>query len=253
MIDKRTVPAGVPLHAVAEYPKEACGVVVAGVYIPCRNSAENPNDSFVIHPEDYDIALQKGDIEAVVHSHCDYPRHPSDADMQSCIESDVPWLIVEIRNGAFVGHTWYEPAEFTDLPMLGRPFRHGVHDCLSIILDFYKREMGVDLGQFHREDNWWNEGKDYYRELLPKAGFRRVYPDTNGYRNGDVILMQIRSPVPNHAGIFLETGKLRSETCANPAPCVILHHMYGQLSRRDVYGGYYLEKTVSVWRYGTDH
>lgn len=249
-LDFRTVPREAVLHAIESYPHEACGVMVAGVYYPCRNDSQDPTCHFKVNAEDYSAALDHGDLQAVIHSHCDYPAKPSEADAQGCLESDVPWCIVRIDKGAYRKHAWYQPSEFSDLPLLGRTFYHGIHDCLTIILDYYKRELGIDLGQFEREDGWWDQGKDYYRELLPLAGFRKIDPAVDGYKTGDVVLMQIRAPVPNHAGIFLEDGNLTSETCADVAPCVILHHMHGQLSRRDVYGGYYLEKTVSVWRHG---
>lgn len=255
---KRDMPVAAIRHAIEAYPNESCGLIVNGTYIKCRNDAptkdenrtNNSENHFILNREDYAAALELGDIEAVIHSHSDWPSKASEADLQMCLESDVPWGIIEVHGAKYIGHSWYDPREIGEFPLLNRPFYHGVHDCLSIILDFYKREMGIDLGTYDREDGWWDAGKDYYRELLPKAGFERIDPEVDGYKNGDVILMQIRSPVPNHAAIFLEHGNLRSETCANPTPCVILHHMYGQLSRRDVYGGYYLGKTVSVWRHG---
>lgn len=260
MIDMRTINISAVRHAVEEYPRESCGLIVDGKYVRCRNDApgrdinelNNNENHFVLNMQDYQAALEQGEVQAVIHSHCDWPSKASEADLVMCKESDVPWGIIEIRNGQYAGHSWYTPESIVDLPLLNRRFYHGVHDCLSIVLDYYKRERGIDLGHFDREDDWWNQGKDYYRELLPKAGFVKIDPVADGYRTGDVVLMQIRSPVPNHAGIFLEDGTLLSETCAHPAPCVILHHMYGQLSRRDVYGGYYLEKTVSVWRYGSN-
>ena len=250
MTDFRTIPREAILHATESYPDESCGVVVDGKYYRCRNDATNSTDHFVVNAEDYSNALENGELQAVIHSHCDYPAKASEADVQGCLESDVPWGIISVSSTGYKAHAWFKPEDFDRTPLIGRSFFHGVHDCLSIILDYYKREKGIDLGIYDREDNWWNEGKDHYRELLPKAGFRRIDPSVEGYQNGDVILMQMRSPVPNHAAIFLEDGKLVSETCASIVPCVILHHMYGQLSRRDVYGGYYLEKTVSVWRYG---
>lgn len=249
MIDTRTVPKEAIQHANACYPNESCGLLIAGVYYPCRNDAKNPKEHFIVNSEDYANALENGDLEAVIHSHCDYPAKPSDADKQGCLESDVPWGIISVSDKGYKAHAWFRPEDFSDAPLVGRAFYHGVHDCLAVILDYYKRELGIDLGSFDREDNWWNEGKDLYRELLPRSGFRKINPSVDGHKTGDVVLMQIRSPVPNHAGVFLEDGKLGSETCVDTVPCVILHHMYGQLSRRDVYGGYYLEKTVSVWRY----
>ncbi|MGN5509353.1 NlpC/P60 family protein, partial [Campylobacter coli] len=52
---------------------------------------------------------------------------------------------------------------------------------------------------------------------------------------GDVILMQILSDRVNHAAVFLG-GDL------------ILHHLYGRLSKTDVFGGYWLRNTRMIIR-----
>ncbi|WGK60497.1 C40 family peptidase [Halopseudomonas sp. SMJS2] len=233
-------------HAEKEYPRECCGLLVAGKYRPCRNIAGTPGQHFVIDPADYKAAMRQGEIQAVVHSHPDYPAMASEADRLGCEESGLPWAIIPVTVGVADEPAWISPMG-ADALLIGREFIHGVHDCLAIILDYYRRELGIDLGTYDREDGWWDAGKDYYRELLPKAGFRQVSEP----RQGDVILMQIRSPVPNHAGIYLEDGTLQSEPEHYPAPQSILHHLYGRDSRRDPYGGYWLEKTVSIWRHET--
>lgn len=258
-IDTRSISADAIRHAVLEYPREACGLIVNGAYIPCRNDApskeENPanNDEnhFILNREDYAAVLEQGEVEAVIHSHCDWPCKASEADLQMCRETDVPWGIIEVREGKYEGFRWYSPDDLPAAPLIGRRYYYGVHDCYTLVRDYYLRERGIDLGLHDCPEDWWLNGKDYFNELLPVVGFRKINPQVEGYKTGDVILMQIRSPVPNHAAVFLEDGTLQSETCAHPAACVILHHTYRQLSRRDVYGGYYLEKTVSVWRYGT--
>lgn len=230
------------IHAEEEYPKESCGVVVSGKYIRCKNVAKTPEEHFIISPNDYKKALKMGDIEAVVHSHPDSPCTPSVSDRLACDEMETPWIILSVMDGEF--DILYELLPNKVQPLIGREFIHGYQDCLSIILDFYQREMGVDLGNYEREDDWWNNGKDYYNELLPKAGFVKV----SDLKHGDVVLMKIRSKVANHAAVFLEDGVLSTEE-VYPSPHSILHHMYGQDSKRDPYGGYWLDKTESIWRY----
>lgn len=239
------VPKAAIAHAEAEYPRESCGVVVGRRYFPCRNVAEQPGDDFRMHRGDYSAALAAGEPSMIVHSHPNAPCTPSDLDRLGCEESGLPWAIIEVFAGRAGQVFVWEPDGF-QLPLVGRRFVHGLHDCLSIVLDYYSRERGIDLGKYEREDGWWDAGKDYYRELLPLAGF---VPVSDAPQQGDVILMQIRSPVPNHAGVFLADGVLQSEPHLYPAPGCIVHHMYGQDSKRDPYGGYWREKTVGVWRY----
>ncbi|WP_043946938.1 NlpC/P60 family protein, partial [Ralstonia solanacearum] len=81
-------------------------------------------------------------------------------------------------------------------PLVGRQFAHGILDCYSLVADWYDRERGIYLPDFERRDNWWAEGGDLYMQHYAEAGFRVVSQDTPE-RVGDVILMQVRAPVPN--------------------------------------------------------
>ena len=80
-------------HAAKESPRESCGVVVAGRYIPCRNIADRPEQDFVLNPVDYARAALTGRIEAIVHSH---PQGgpASEADLAACKHTKLPWHII---------------------------------------------------------------------------------------------------------------------------------------------------------------
>lgn len=86
-------------HAMAELPREACGLVVLDNgqerYWPCRNLAQDM-DEFMLDPTDYAAADCVGEIMAVFHSHPHAPAIPSDADRQACSATGLPWHIVSV-------------------------------------------------------------------------------------------------------------------------------------------------------------
>lgn len=224
-------------HAEETYPRECCGLIVVirgrERYVRCNNAAKG-NDHFVLPAEDYAEAEGLGEIVGVVHSHPDASNRPSDADLVGCEASEMPWHIVSWPGGEI---RTIEPSGY-QAPLVGREFSHGVLDCYQLVVDWYQRERGITLKQFERSDEWWNDGvSDLYTEGFPQAGFVNVGQDVQP-EVGDVILMQVRSKngVPNHAAVYIGDG-------------LILHHLHGRLSSRDVYGGRWQEVTRAVLRY----
>lgn len=236
--------AAINVHAERDYPAESCGLVVIVKgrerYIACANTARG-TEHFILSGEDFSAAEDLGAVAAVVHSHPDVPAQPSQADMVSCEASGLPWHIVRVDmvgGAAQAGElVTIEPTGYR-APLVGRNFAHGVLDCYQLIVDWYREERDIKLMQFSRADGWWDDGtSDLYTDGFPRAGFVRLADGVEPQR-GDVILMQIRSRngVPNHAAIYLGDG-------------LMLHHLHGRLSSRDVYGGYYQEVTRSILRY----
>lgn len=236
--------AAINAHAEASYPAESCGLVVIVKgrerYIACTNSAQG-TEHFVLPAEEYAAAEESGEIVAIVHSHPDVPAEPSQADLVACEGSGLPWHIVrvDLADGkpkagelASIAPTGYKA------PLVGRQFFHGVLDCYQLIVDWHQQERGITLKQFARKDGWWDDGSsDLYTEGFPQAGFVRI-KDGDEPQVGDVILMQIRARngVPNHAAVYLGDG-------------LMLHHLHGRLSSRDIYGGYFIESTRAILRY----
>ena len=224
-------------HAHETYPREACGLLIVRkgreIYIRCRNIGVG-TDQFVIHPEDYAAAESEGEIVGVVHSHPGFASEPSQADKVACEASGLPWHIVGIPSGEW---TRIEPSGYV-APLVGRQWSHGVLDCYALVCDWFHRERGITLPDFDRFDEWWKRGKNLYVENFTNAGFTDI--DFKYLQEGDCFLMQVASPVPNHAAVYLGDG-------------LILHHLQGRLSSRDVYGGYWQKITTHILRYGHSH
>lgn len=221
-------------HAVEESPKECCGLlmVINGKleYKKCRNIADIGD--FVIDPSDYAKYCDLGEVVAIFHSHNTGDSEPSVCD-KLCIEKGkIPWIIYDIVSDSF---TETKPTGFK-LPILGREFKHGFVDCLSLIRDYYS-EIGIILPDSEREDDWWLKGGNLYNDKFESFGFVKVGgSEFTDFKKHDVILMQVGSPVPNHGAVYIGDNQ-------------IIQHCQGRLSSKDVYGGYWRKVTNSVIRH----
>lgn len=218
-------------YAKKHFPKEACGLVIIRkgreVFWPCKNISEYGNN-FCIDPADYAAAEDEGEVTAIWHSHCGIPPEPSEADKVGCEKSGLEWFIYATPMDKWNS---FKPSGFI-APLVGRQFVHGVVDCYSLVRDWYQLEKGIILPDFDRKDDWWHKGENLYIENFKKAGFE----ETDKLEPGCGIIMQIMSPVPNHAAVYLGSD-------------LIIHHMFNRLSSRDVYGGMYKKCTSRIVRY----
>jgi len=211
--------------AEAAQPREMCGVIVRGKFIEIKNIAED-NRSFLMDPKDI-IAKTKGKkVEAIVHSHVYEQPIASDADRTGCEQTGVPWVIFSWPNATY---SVIEPCGFT-APLVGRDWCHGSHDCYGLLRDGFKAYTGIELPNFDRNWEWWKRGGNIIAEQFQDAGFTELDQGAK-LEHCDVLILQFRSPVPNHCALFLK-------------PEHILHHIYGRQSTMEIYGGFYQNATV---------
>ncbi|MCK3657216.1 phage tail protein [Pasteurellaceae bacterium Pebbles2] len=216
-------------YAKQQEPCEMCGFVISvngkNQFYPCENISSKPESYFEISPEEWIKAEHFGEIVAVVHSHPDGEPTLSSADRKMQLLTQVDWWLVCDD----------EVMVFPNiLPLLGREFKHGDVDCYTLFRDFYQL-AGFTMPNFSRSDDWWEKGEDLYLDNMAKQGFERI-DDIHQLQLGDVILMQVGANVANHAGIYLGNQ-------------LVLHHSPKRLSKRDVYDGYWLKHTHSIWRF----
>lgn len=213
--------------------QERCGVIVAAgakpKLIECTNISTTPQQQFKIAPLEWVHLIDTENVLEVWHTHPNESAKPSPADLVRLEKTALPWHIVSWPDG---GHSYTVPTGYI-APYEGRVFAHGILDCYALCRDWYSREMGLELPDDDRDDGWWNTGLNTYVDGFEKNGFYKVTPEINvrNLRRGDAVLMQISSPVPNHAAVYLGEGK-------------ILHHVYGRLSQITPYGGYWLKHTT---------
>jgi proteasome lid subunit RPN8/RPN11 len=223
-------------HAREQYPKESCGLVVAGSYVPCDNLADDPFQDFLISPKVFAAYSTLTGVQAVIHSHPNGPLFPSRSDMVGQLRSAVPWAIIALNEDQ-IGDPVMWGDSLPIAPIVGREFMHGVHDCYSALRDTFRlgreklKEQGVTdvwpldpvtLPEVPRDDAWWEQpDQDLYSAGIRDNGFRVI--DRSEARPGDGFLIKLRSHKFNHAGLLISNDK-------------ILHHLPGLLSRREPSG-----------------
>lgn len=220
-------------HAAEVYPAECCGVVAQKSrverYFPCRNIAENPTEQFHLSPEDYIAAEEWGTVTGIVHSHPDATTQPSELDKAQCDAMAIPWHIVSYPEGDL--RTVMPRGE---LPLVGRAFVLGHTDCWGLVMSYFRQTHGIVLNDYRVDYPWWESVREnLYLDNWYECGFREF---SGPPQPGDMVIMQVSAPVANHAGILLDDGML-------------LHHMYGMLSQRVPYGGYWKDRTVKIVRH----
>ncbi|RCS70183.1 C40 family peptidase [Vibrio casei] len=253
---KKHIKSAIEKHAMADYPRECCGLVIAlgnkEKYIPCRNIADKDTD-FKIPADDYAAIEDQGQVLAVVHSHIDRDATPSEVDKVSCEATGLPWHIVSVGQDAgdkshrVTGWHSFEPIGYVS-PLVGREFFHGSLDCYGLVRDFYSREVDIELMDFDRADFWWKDDSagELYLNNFEKAGFVRVDGEP---QFGDVILMQYRSDRTNHGGVYIGDTPLKSQPDLHPIQGALLHHPMPRLSERVIYQGYWRDITRVIVRY----
>jgi cell wall-associated NlpC family hydrolase len=206
------------------YPNEAVGYVIKGEYVPVNNSSATPDKTFEIAPIDQFVNRCHDEVQCLLHSHT-YdlnqqhqfpPEWPSETDMRSWLGDNLPWGICATEGTGISEIVWLdegaEPA-----PLVGRRFIHGIHDCYSIIRDYFKIHRGIILPNQVREMDWWFTEKNLYLDNFERCGFVEV--DRNNPEIGDVVLMAVVNDKVSHAAVV--TG-----------PNEILHHLLNRTGSR---------------------
>ena len=133
---------------------------------------------------------------------------------------------------------FFEPSGWKAPSLIGRSFIWGVHDCWSIIHDWYKETKNIDLKIWDRP----KKIKDFienplFEKGLPITGFKKQ-PTDDDIQVGDVLLFQSTSGNLDHVAVYIGDN-------------MILNHNIRRLSCREPFDLGYQQALRGVYRYAT--
>ena len=224
-------------HAKECFPNESCGLlaIIKGekTYWPCKNLAEESHEYFIIDPDDWADCEDTGEIVGIVHSHPTGPILPSDNDKASCEHLGLPWHIYSVYMDDW--HS-FEPSGWKAPSLIARSFIWGVHDCWSIISDWYLETKNIKLKEWKRPKTLKEFSKNpLFEKGLPITGFKKQ-PTLDDIKFGDVLLFKTVTGNLDHVAVYIGDN-------------MILNHNVRRLSCREPFDLGYQQSLRGVYRY----
>jgi proteasome lid subunit RPN8/RPN11 len=223
-------------HALTNVPKECCGFILGAPphfeepeIWPCDNLSNVPEKSFEISPQKHLMAINTGRLIAYYHSHPEGPAEFSESDKHHSEVVGLASFLYSLKEDKL---SYYCPKSL-ETPLEGRNFTMHVHDCLTLVLDYYKVHLGIDLEYVEHTKDDLQAGFPLQDALLAQNGLRQV----NERRRHDIVVMALNDfGLPNHFAIYLGDGR-------------ILHQLMNRDSQKQVYGGFWRKNTILVLRH----
>lgn len=211
-------------HTLDCYPNEMCGVLTSDTFIPVTNVAENPQKNFKLDNLELGIVYTKFEPKAIVHSHCVDPRKvqlfdprtPSCEDIEGQKKSNLPWLIVGCE-GMSVSAPIYLP-RVKNSNYYDRQFMWYMNDCYTLVQDFYKFELGIDLPDHKAKEGYEVLRKQIqiFEPFITEYGFKEVSLDS--LQEGDLLLVDNAGFEENHLVIYTQGQLLHQNTMSMLVP-----------------------------------
>jgi len=196
--------------------QEVCGFIKAIgselVIIECENAAEDRVNNFEFSIEDSILAQDK-DVVGVFHSHTDCQRSLStfsQSDIDAAEEFQKPLYLYVLKTKEWLNYT---PNGY-NRDLIGRQFIRGVNDCYSILRDYYRQDLKINLNDYIRDDDIFDGKNDFIMKHAEDAGFR-VLEGRSVIKKNDVLVFKHFGPYPRHLGVFVGNSRFLHQPCSN--------------------------------------
>jgi proteasome lid subunit RPN8/RPN11 len=224
-------------------PNESCGLLVSShnskllanndknnlTFFPCKNTSEEPTKHFLLDQRDYLKASKRGEIKALIHSqpHSDF----SELDKLNAVGHSIYSIVYCWLNDEFF---YLDPQNLEINKYIGREFEIGKSDCFTLLREYYKNELNIQINDYPHKDGWYEENPRIIIENYQKEGFRVV--ELENIQKHDILISAFTSEYPMHFAINLGGNQ-------------ILHHERNKFSNIEFLSDSYIRKIKMIVRH----
>lgn len=222
-------------HCLSKSNQESCGLILNDdTVVLCNNIAVDPVSSFIIDPNDVSKYDWK-DIKAFYHSHL-HNNIFTVGDIAFSEKTNKTYVIYDISTDSF---NYYHP-NGNKIPYINRPFFLGKLDCCTLVQDYYKFQLNIQISDIEHSEkysnNWENLSYNEHKDVLKNWLIQNKFSIVTDLKLHDVILVSLpKIKFPIHAGIYLDNN-------------TILHHLY-EFSTIENYKNSYKKFTIHKLRH----
>ena len=229
-------------HALADLPKECCGLILKnGNVVETKNSSYFPEQTFAINFEDLPSDITLDDISLFYHSHPEGGAKSS-IDIYFSHKTNLPSAIYDVKNDSF---SYYNPKGHYELPLIGRDFLANEIDCITLVKDFYKRNLNIEIEDIKhpiREiepDDWQNHPEFWKYNRKDNTAFVELYKERGFFERKDLkkydIILSDNGLIKalSHIGVYLGDNKVMHHPY--PTKSIIVDLSYFEKSSRVLY------------------
>ncbi len=147
-------------------------------------------------PLDYFLASRQGQIEYLFHSQPSLI--PSDLDVLNAKNHNIKSLLYSTEKDEF---TFINPNQKLSLNRyIGRPFILGIEDCFTLVRDYYKNELDIEIFNYNRNEEILKEDDNLIERNIEKENFKKV----SFAEKHDILVFKYQGRFPHHMGIYIE-------------------------------------------------
>jgi len=216
-------------HAIKNKNEEVCGLIVSKdnnlLYIGARNISENKKNNFAVDPNSYMYAASIGKIIACFHSHIKNTSF-SWTDINNSFKLNLPYYLYNPKQNII---NYFSPSEYKNYKKyLYLKFDYGKNDCFSLIRNFYKNELNIEMSdpaedratKYVPPENCLVWSREKYKEWANENCLADMdINDISELKKYDILVFDgFNKGEPSHGMIYIGNG-------------LVLHHPFNDISK----------------------